>query len=305
MPSRPYKTCLLLLCLACVLACGTDGGTASTTETIELRVLLETLGPSDRLDVQDVEYSIVCVGDEDSAEPDEIRWWPGLEVSDGQSVTLGMLEVHTETWSGYFDLPHGPCSLQLRARDNDGDFVCATVVRFSVEANAPAQLIVPFQCERNRVHEFGVNRCPELLALRCGELDPMTDVASCELSFRDEDNTCNGSCDPQTCMPSSVGLMCSPGPDPGVSTTITCTESVLDCTGDGIRDPSCTIDSSAEGVTVEADHTRVADFFVGCIRPGYSNTPTETITCTAVTTDGDHGCDTTRLVTLNCPDWSP
>lgn len=302
MPSRPYKTCLVLLYLVSLVACGTGDGTSPATEAIELRAIFESVGPSEGMSV---EYSVICAGDEDSGAPDGVRLDGELEPASDRSVKIGMLDVQTETWMGFFDLPAGPCSLQLRARDSDGEVVCTTSLRFSVVANTPAQLIVPFECGRNTVGEFDFNLCPELLAFRCGELDPMTDVASCELSFRDEDRTCNYSCDPQTCMPSSEGLMCIPGPDPGVSTTITCTDAVLDCTGDGTPDPSCTIDSRAPGVTVEAPGTLVADFFVACSLPASSDNPAATVTCTAVTTDGDLDCDRTRLVTVDCSDPSP
>jgi len=141
--------------------------------------------------------------------------------------------------------------------------------------------------------------------LACGELDSLTDNASCEVRFRDYDGTFNQGCDSQTCTVGPQGLTCTPGPDPGVSTIITCANAVLDCTGDGIPDPSCTINSDTPGTISEVDDTFVANFYVACVSPASGGTPGAAITCTANTSDGDLDCDAIKIVAVSCPDLSP
>ena len=299
MPFGPIKTWLVLLCLGTLVACGAGGGNSPATESIELSVIL---GP---LSVMSVDYSVNCVSDENSAAPDGVRVDGELEPANNRTVKIGMLDVQTATWTGFVDLPPGSCSLQLRARESDGEVICTANLQFSVVANTPAHLIVPLECGRNTVGEFNVNFCPDLLAFRCDELDPMTENASCVVSFRDEDSTCSQSCDPQTCTTSPQGLTCTPGPDRGVSTTITCINALLDCTGDGTPDPSCTINSNTPGVSLEVGDTLVADFFVACLPPASADMSGPTITCTALTSDGDLDCDRTKLFTVDCPSLDP
>lgn len=302
MPVRRVRTCLVLLCLGALVACGAGDGDSAATESIELSTILQSLGPSPAMSV---EYTVNCVGDGGSGAPDGVRIDGELEPANDRTVKTGMLDMQTETWTGFVDLPPGSCSVQLRARDSDGEVVCTANLRFSVVANTPAHLIVPLECGRITVGGFNINYCPDLLAFRCDEIDPMTEDASCLVSFRDEDSTCAQSCDPQTCTPSPEGLDCTEGPDPGVSTTITCIDALLDCTGDGTPDPSCTINSKTPGVSREVNDTLVADFFVACLPPASADMPGATITCTALTSDGDLDCDRTKLITVNCPDAGP
>ena len=70
----------------------------------------------------------------------------------------------------------------------------------------------------------------------------------------------------------SRGLTCTPGPDPGVSTTVTCTNAWLDCEGDGTPDPSCTFTGDTEGTLGQQPpsfpgHPGDGGFFVTCIPP--------------------------------------
>ncbi len=255
-----------------------------------------------------VEYSVRCLGDEESAVPGEVTLDGDLEPASSRADKTGMLDVsRSETWTGFIELPPGSCLMQLRGRDDDGEVICTAEVPFSVVADTATQVVVPLECSPTDFppgREFNI--CPDLLAFRCGELDPMTEDTSCLVSFRDEDRTCSQGCDPQTCIANgTVGLMCTPGPDPGVSTTISCSDAVIDCAGDGIPDSSCTVNSNTPGARIEVDDTIVADFFVACVPPASGGTPGATITCTAVTSDGDIDCDRTRLLTVDCPVLAP
>ena len=305
LPSRPFKTCLVLLCLSTLAACGTgDGNSLGTTESIELNAIIQSVGP---LPVLSVEYSVNCFGDDDSTAPDEVRLDGELEPPNSRAAKIGVLETQRETWAGFVDLPHGSCSMQLRGRDTDDEVICTAAVPFSIAADTDTLVIATLECSAPgfpSVREFNI--CPDLLALRCDELDPVTEDTSCVVSFLDQDNTCSPGCDPQSCVPSdTAGLTCTSGPDPGVSTTITCADAVLDCTGDGIPDPFCTINSNTPDTRLEVDGTLVADFFVACVPPAPTGMPGSTITCTAVTSDGDLDCDRTKLISVICPEPNP
>jgi len=155
-PFRPIRTCLVLPCLRTLVARGTGHGNSPVTEGIELSTIFESLGPSP---VMSVEYTINCVGDEDSGAPDGVRVDGELEPADDPTVKIGMLDVQTKTWTGFVDLPPGSCSLQLRARGSDGEVICAAKLPFSVVANAPAHLIASLECGRITVAEVNFNIC--------------------------------------------------------------------------------------------------------------------------------------------------
>lgn len=304
MPSHLLRTSLAPLCLGILVACGSnDGRQADATESIELSAVIQSLGP---LPVESVEYSVRCLDDEGSSVPDQFELDGALEPPNSRVVKTGMLDTLRETWTGFMDLPPGSCWMQVRGRDGDGEVICTADVPFSVVAGNATQVVVPLACSSPgypKTPPGSFNLCPDLRALSCDELDPVEGSTSCVVSFLDYDNTCDRGCDPQTCVADgTVGLMCAPGPDPGVSTTINCTNAVLDCTGDGAPDASCTFNSATPGARLGTDDTLIANFFVECIPPASGGMPGATITCTAVTSDGDLDCDMSRAVTVDCPD---
>ena len=282
----------------------------------------------------------------------------------------------SEIWQGFEDLPPGPCNMQMRARDNDGEVICTTDEGFFVTADATIKVNLILMCKSSfqapvgsadfdATFSFNVgNFCPDQFVLNCTDSNPdpapllpppNPEIAAttCEVRFRDGDSTCGNNCDPQECTPSAQGLTCKPGPDPGVSTTITCTAGtvpetgLLDCEGDGAPDASCTIKGDTLGVLPEffdgvipgtpiacasaADCEKAVpglpgiecvdnecdfsntnprlntSFVVACAPPGppFFGTPGVTVTCTAVTTDGDNDCDKTKTVQVECPGLSP
>ncbi len=291
----------LLVCISILVSCGSgDGEALGARESIKLRAIIQSTGPSP---VVAVEYTISCLVEDELGLPEATRLEGTLAPPHGAAAKIGMLDMYRATWAALVDLPRGSCSIQLRGRDDDGEVVCTVDVPFSVVANTVTQVIVPLECPSAgfpSTREFNV--CPDLLAFRCDELDPSTERAICVVSFRDEDQTCRRSCDPQACVASPEGLTCTPGPDPGVSTTIACTEGVLDCTGDGISDSSCTISADTPGTSAEGSDSLVASFYVACVSPPSPETPAPTITCTAIITDGDIDCNETKLVTVRCPE---
>ncbi len=303
MPFFRVRVSLVLVCLATLSACGSgDGEPAEATGNTELNAIIRSLGP---LPVLSVEYTVNCVSDQDTGVPNEVRLDGELEPANDSAAKIGMLDTLSETWTGFVDLPPGSCLIQLRGRDADGEVICTAAVSFSVVADTAIQVVVPLACRSSGyppVREMDFNVCPDLLALSCDELDPLEASTSCEVRFGDSDDTCGPSCDPQTCTVSPEGLSCAPGPDPGVSTTITCTDGLLDCTGDGLPDPSCFIDRNPSNALPEFVE---ASFSVACVPREPDSTLGMTITCTAVTSDGDIDCDKRQVIRLDCPDPGP
>lgn len=293
-----------------VVGCG-DGGPEGNTQ-------LSAHAVSGRLPmVETVEYSVHCEGD-DLDTPRN---------GDLDVVATNSIQGNTGNWEGDVDLPPGLCLIRLSGRDANGEVICKAEAVFTVVAKSTTQVEVLLDCASDFVppREMPSNACPDLFLLQCADPEPPA-PALCQVRFDDHDNTCGPGCDPQICNETAEGLFCTPGPDPGVSTTVTCPNAELDCTGDGTQDPSClmysgtlgddfvggptpcstAIDCGVPGAIctgglcefVPASPTLNANFFVTCPPDSGSEA---TIECIAITTDGDVDCDMTRIVVLECP----
>jgi len=286
-------------------------------------------------------------------------------------------------WQDFMDIPlEAICTVQLRARDAGGEVICTATEPFDtntvpvggvVKVNVLMYCGVSFQAPVASLDVDGdfsfniANFCPDLFVLNC--IDPDLEqilavpglgafaYSGCQVRFRDGDSQCGTTCDPQTCTPDAEGLTCTPGPDPGVSTTVTCDSpgffcaipnpaffgtpctpapgdfcfdnsggvgcapaSVLNCQGaaNPVFDPFCEYMGDTLGTIGGAPPNPLApgegSFLVGCTvadDDGLSSTPPvplapgATVTCTAVTTDGDNDCDKTKTVEVKCPGLSP
>ncbi|MEM8609940.1 MAG: hypothetical protein AAGF92_22800, partial [Myxococcota bacterium] len=229
-------------------------------------------------------------------------------------------------WQGFMDLPPTTgCTVQLRARDADNEVICTSTVAFDISADTTTKVNVLMDCQISFQAPVGMldldadfsfnvsNYCPDLFIFNAIDPTPIeqsaggTPVASTsvEVRFRDADSTCGESCDPQTCVPSADGISCTAGPDPGVSTTITCVGGELDCDGDPATvDTECVLDGDELGVLAGSTIAN-ASAFVSCIPPSRGGIPGEVITCTAVTTDGDLDCNKSKLLEITCPGLPP
>jgi hypothetical protein len=340
-PARLDRLVLLAL-IALIVACGTDS--SSPAGNTEVNVIVPNGSPAnspgpapqtgpDQIDIQSVEYTIDCLGNSDTfldnnaSFPDEVRVQGNLEVVDGRTDPQGPIPPEfgtprpgdgAEVWQGFMDLPPGPCTIQLRARDNDGEVICTSTEPFNISADALTKVNLVLICDisfqapvgsldLDATFSFNVgNFCPDLFQLNCLDRFPVeTQIVpppfpalagtTCQVRFRDRDSTCGAGCDPQTCSATPEGLSCSPGPDLGVSTTITCENAWLDCDGDPLTEESeCIFDGDTLG---DVDS---GDFFVAC-RPEAFGGDGSSATCTATTTDGDADCDKTKVVTVSCP----
>ncbi|MBW2629599.1 MAG: hypothetical protein JRE45_18555 [Deltaproteobacteria bacterium] len=346
MTKRRFTPWIALACIGALAACASgEGGTAGNTE---LNVIVPTnAGTPNEIDITTVEYTIACAGghvtflDNNASFANEVRIDGNLEVVDGRTDPQGAIPPEfgtprpgdgAEVWQGFMDLPPGPCAIELRARDNDGEVICTAIEPFVITADTTAKVNLVLICDTSfqapvgtldvdATFSFNVgNFCPDLFILNCLDSNPYEEQVfpppnpplagtQCEVRYRDGDSTCGQGCDPQTCVPTATGLSCTPGPEPGVSTTVTCTNAVLDCNGDGAPDPSCTWNGDVIGVPgqgpsgpfeVISGPPPPGTFFAYCLPEVLGGTGAS-IHCTAVTTDGDLDCDKTKVVTIQCP----
>ena len=293
------------------------------------------------IDIVDVEYTIDCAGngdtflDDNASFDDALTLNGNLEVQDGRTNAAAIygdpaIDGQAEIWQGFMDLPPGPCSIELRARDNDDEVICTAQEPFNIAADSTMKVIIVLICDISFQAPVGMldvdgtfsfnvgNFCPDLFILNCLDSAPAEQQVlpppnpplagtQCEVRFRDGDSSCGAGCDPQTCVPNGTsGLTCTPGPDPGVSTTVTCTDAWLDCDGDGVADPSCswgddTLGALGQGPAGFPGAPPTGTFFVTCIPPALGGIPGQQVTCTAVTTDGDLDCEKPKVATIDCP----
>lgn len=345
---------VLLVALLLAFGCTEESPAFGNTE---VNVVVPNGSPSlgggstapELIDIQSVEYTISCSGNDDTfldnnaSFGDEVRLDGNLEVVDGRTDPQGPIPPEfgtprpgdgAEVWQGFMDLPPGPCAIQLRARDDEGEVICTATEPFTISASTTSKVNLVLVCDvsfQAPVGQLDVdatfsfvvsNFCPDLYVLNCLDSAPVELLllpppnppvagTTCQVRFRDGDSQCGNSCDPQNCTPSPEGVSCAPGPDPGVSTTVTCTNALLDCDGDLIDEPSCTFSGDTLGEPgQQAPDWFLSDpgeggFHVLCIPPALGGIPGAIAECTAITTDGDEDCDKTKVVQITCPGLPP
>ena len=282
MSKTRFTPWIVLACIGTLAGCTSgEGGTAGNTE---LNVVIpNNAGQSSApgaFDIQVVEYTIACNDgntpgpflDNNATFDDDVTISGVLEVLDTASsgVTIqdfgpDLTEVYV--WQGFMDLPPtAGCTVQLRARDADGEVICTATETFDIAADTTTKVNVLMYCgisfqapvgmlDLDGDFSFNVaNFCPDLFVLNCidSDIDIRTipgigEVAAtaCQTRFRDGDSSCGGtgiapgdpdgasSCDPQTCVTTPEGLDCAPSGliDPPVTTTVTCAPSGFFCAG--------------------------------------------------------------------------
>ncbi|KPK15132.1 MAG: hypothetical protein AMJ62_10315, partial [Myxococcales bacterium SG8_38] len=357
MSKTRFTPWIVLACISALAACTSgEGGTAGNTE---LNVVVPNGSPAlgggstapGSIDIQTVEYTINCLGNSDTflenaaSFPDEVRVEGNLEVVDGRTDPQGTIPPEfgtprpgdgAEVYQGFMDLPPGPCTVQLRARDNDGEVICTATEPFTITADTTTRVNLVLVCDVSFQAPVGMldtlatfsflvsNFCPDLIALNCLDSNPVEQViapppippvaaTTCEVRFRDGDSQCGNSCDPQTCSVTPEGIDCVPAPEPagGVSTTITCVDGRIDCDFNPLTtETSCTFSGDTLGNTpvlgpIVPNTPGDGAFAVACIPPALGGAPGATVVCTAVTTDGDEDCNKVKTVSVNCPGLTP
>jgi hypothetical protein len=328
MTKRRFTPWIVLACIGTLAACtsGDDGTTGNT----ELNVIVPTnAGTPDEIDVQTVEYTIACAGnddtflDNDDSFADQVRVDGNLEVVDGRTSfgagaacnggsnngatcdqangdddcpggtcdtiadfgsspgNQGLPGNRSEVWQGFWDLPPGPCSLQLRVRDNDGEVICTATEPFFITADATVKVNVLMMCNTSfqapvghldvdATFSFNVgNFCPDFFVFNAADSGPLAEVddiglgflagaTTAEVRLRDGDSGCGDNCDPQTCVPSAAGLDCVPAHAPafcvgGNDKFAAC--ALMRCTLGDAPDAPCTDDIQCRGTSPTADGT--------------------------------------------------
>jgi exonuclease III len=303
----------VLACIGTLAGCaGGEGDTAGNTELNVLTPIGSTQSGPDAFDIQVVEYTIACNDGIDSGSfldngatlDNDVTLSGVLEVLDtaAPGVTIqdfgpDLTEVYV--WQAYMDLPPtAGCTVQLRARDGDGEVICTSTETFDISADTTTKVNVLMYCgisfqapvgmlDLDGDFSFNVaNFCPDLFVLNCIDTDidiqtipgiGQVAATACQVRFRDGDSSCGGtgiapgdpdgasSCDPQDCVATPAGLDCAPQPgavDPIVTTTVTCTggASAIDCTGTGTPAASCTFTGDTTG--------NIGDPAPGLLAPG-------------------------------------
>ena len=256
MSKTRFTPWVVLACIGTLAGCTSgEGDSAGNTQ---LNVIVPTGGGSSApgpIDIQIVEYTIACDADPltatglgvDSIEPSynpDVTINGVLEVldtasgpSNGADFGVDLDEVYV--WQGFMDIPlDATCTVQLRARDNDGEVICTDTVDFNTNVNPgdPVKVNVLMYCgisfqapvamlDLDADFSFNIsNFCPDLYVLNCidSEIDfrtlpnpfsPGTFITvaptACQVRFRDGDNQCGDSCDPQSCVADAEGLTCT------------------------------------------------------------------------------------------------
>ncbi len=353
---RSAVALLATLCFAAACAAPESGPVGNT----ELNVVVPNGAPGlgggssapDLIDIQSVEYTVNCLGNGDTflennaSFPSEVRLEGNLEVVDGRTNPGGnppdfgpvLPGDASEVWQAFMDLPPGPCTVQLRARDGDGEVICTATESFAITADTTTKVNLILVCDVSFQAPVGMldvdatfsfvvsNFCPDLFVLNCLDSAPQEQIVApppippvaattCEVRFRDGDSTCGQSCDPQSCVVTPEGLDCAPGPDPGVSTTVTCVDDFgtgqIDCDFNPLTtETECTFNGDTLGATpvggpLVPNAPGAGAFVAACTPPALGGPAGAILTCTAVTTDGDEDCNKVKVVSINCPAIPP
>jgi cysteine-rich repeat protein len=276
---------LVLLCIVSSTACNssTDDPTLPPSNT-EIELLIsDPDNPQDELAalVDFVSYRITCIDSGLTPYSDAVDLSGNLELD---------FTVDPPVWQLLADLPPSPCTITLWVFYDD-EVVCSGSQTIPVVENGDPstanKVDIVLECrlsvdapsgdadiDGNFTYIHG-NYCPQLFWL--GAVPSVVDatgVTNVQTSYIDQDNTCGLNCDPQTCDFTQNPPVCSPAPDPGLSSTL------FAPAGNGtFGNPNAT------NTTYTCDP----------LAPG----PTEI--CVLVS-DGDVDCDQQRCVTIECPD---
>ena len=243
MIKRRFTPWVALACIGTLAACTSDEG--GTTGNTELNIIVPTnAGTPDEIDIQSVEYTINCIGNDDTfldnaaSFADGVRIEGNLEVTDAvcvggdnpgancvndadcqgtAPVSDGVCETspgaQTEVWQGFMDLPPGPCTIQLRARDNDGEVICTAEQPFVITADTTTKVNLVLICDISFQAPVGMldvdatfsfnvgNFCPDLFVLNCMDTNPPPAGTQCEVRFRYGYINCCQGCDSQARTP--------------------------------------------------------------------------------------------------------
>lgn len=276
---------VLLSCIALSAAC--DGGEPQAEvgllEPTEVNLVISdpATAPEElALLIDFVSYRISCPSSGLTPYDDSVDLSGNLESN---------LESNPAVWNMVTDLPLSACTIALWVYFED-EVICSGSEALPIVADddpsAPNKVNIALECSLSVIPPSGNveidgtfnlvngNYCPQLFWL--GAVPTVADptVMNIQTSYIDLDNACGQNCDPTTCDFTQNPPVCTPAPDPGLSSTLRAPA------GNGSFG-----DENAVNTTYACNP----------LLPG----PTEI--CVLVT-DGDNDCDQTRCITVDCPD---
>lgn len=280
---------LALLCSVCLVAACNGNGAAGNTE-IRLTIGSE-FGPdsgSAAFEADRVDYRVTCSGTAPGSQPIPPSGAGGAVTYDDSVDISGSLQIvdgnDPPVWQTFTNLPPGDCTASFSVYRND-QVACLGSEDFTVLADDTTTLNITLLCElsidipdapsdADGDFQFEIgNECPKLFDFTAQTVDiPLgQDSTLVAVSAQDIDGTCGSRCDPQTCTDDNPPV-CTPGPDVGLTTTISAVVGDLD-------------DPNAAFTTYTCD-------------PAF---PGPMQVCVTVS-DGDQDCDKTECLVVNCPD---
>jgi cysteine-rich repeat protein len=277
-----------LLCIGLSAACAPEGATGST----EIQLTIgNAFGPQDgapAFEAERVDYRITCAGTTPGSFPIPPSGAGGDYAYDDSVDISGAFEIVDErnplVWQTIMDLPPGECTASLSVYRN-GQITCLGSHTFTVPEDDTTTVNITLFCDlsidlpdgtgdTDGEFQFDIgNECPKLFDLTAhpyvipdGETSTLVQVVA-----RDLDGTCGDNCDPQSCTDANPPV-CTPGPDPGLTTTLSALVGTFD-------DPNGAL------TTYHCDPA-----FPGPIE------------ICVVVSDGDLDCDKSACIAVDCTD---
>ncbi len=277
-----------LWCIASSAACNGDVRNESEGPSKETEIKLVISDPATAPEqlaalINSVGYRITCPDSAVTPEEDSVDIVGNFESTGESNPTVRALVS---------DLPLSSCTIALWVFYED-EVICSGSQAMSVvddsDSSAPNTVNIELECSLSVIPPSGDldidgsfnlvhgNYCPQLFWLGAVPTAADPTVMDVHTSYMDLDNACGENCDPQTCDFSVNPPVCSPAPDPGLSSTLTA--------------PAAPAGNGSFGNINAVDTTYSCDPLL----PG----PTEIC---VVVSDGDNDCDQMRCITVDCPD---
>ena len=123
---------VLAMSTSLMFGCGEGSQVSNTTLTVSFVPYLGADPAS-----ATVEYSLVCKNATDWRDVDPGTSWP-LLLGDIEPVGPSTVnDAQGFVWSTSLNAPPGPCQIEIRMRDAEGEVICTNYEEFTVAADAP------------------------------------------------------------------------------------------------------------------------------------------------------------------------
>ncbi len=274
---------VVLWCIAFSAACDGAANAGEPPGNTEVDILISSPGSTpDELafNVDYVSYRIGCPASGQSPYDDSVELFGSFEIDDGRT---------TPVWQFITNLPPSLCTISLWVFYEDEVVCSGSQSKMIVEDGDPSttnKFDIVLECTLSVNPDSGDaaidgtfdfvlgNYCPQLAWLGAVPTPANPAVMQVQTSSFDLDMTCGQNCDPQTCDFTTGPPTCTPGPDNGVTSTL-----------------SAPSGNGSFGDPAAFDTTYACD----PLFPGVTEI------CVLVS-DGDLECDQVRCTTVVCPD---